>query len=212
MATSLEDSRNCILAHACWTSDPRAKSGFLGVLRPFVGLDARNFWNVMNALFKLAPRLKCGLDRECDVIVATWDMCASARALGIDLEGPLRRNHLISHSDVALLDAWVSTIERTAILLATDHSPSESLAPVCAYIRGGLPVTNIDAILPAIVEALTLNDEYKRQDAAETLRSLGRFARPCLGELDRAMGSERNVDVRRAMEEASRRIAADVQE
>jgi hypothetical protein len=96
---------------------PEALDGFLGSLRPYNGhLDERNFVEVMESLRALAPQLTgVSIDRE--IVAALWAMCHLARAWGVEPEGMLRRNKLISAEDVDRLATWVETISYATMCL-----------------------------------------------------------------------------------------------
>ena len=97
--------------------DAQMARGFLGSLRPYIGLREENFREVMAALRVLAPHLGAPtLDRE--IVGALWNICHLARAWGVHPDGMLRRNDLISPADAERLDAWIEAIsDVTAMLL-----------------------------------------------------------------------------------------------
>ena len=97
--------------------DAQMARGFLGSLRPYIGLREENFREVMAALRVLAPHLGAPtLERE--IVGALWNICHLARAWGVHPDGMLRRNDLISPADAERLDAWIEAIsDVTAMLL-----------------------------------------------------------------------------------------------
>ena len=105
---------------------PKALGGFLGSLRPYGGhLVEENFREVMESLSVLAPELSgATVDRE--VVGALWAMCHLARAWGVEPEGMLRRNSLISAADVETLADWVDTLSYATMCLLTGSGHEEA--------------------------------------------------------------------------------------
>jgi hypothetical protein len=105
---------------------PKAEGGFLGSLRPYKGhLIEENFVEVMESLRVLGPELaRETVDRE--VVSALWGICHLARAWGIEQEGMLRRNGLISASDVETLASWVDTISYATFCLLDGAGEEEA--------------------------------------------------------------------------------------
>jgi hypothetical protein len=87
------------------TDDPRWKAGFLPMLRPYRGLRKDVYENLVECLAAVEEHLKEAplLDRR--VINSLWAICHYARAWGLDPDGMLRRNDLISDQDQARLAA-----------------------------------------------------------------------------------------------------------
>lgn len=93
------------------TFNPKMQNGFLGSLRPFTGLNEDNFHEVMYVLKVMQPLFddnECKIDRE--IISAIWGMCHLARSWGIDTDGMLRRNNLITSEDINKLETWIDHI------------------------------------------------------------------------------------------------------
>ena len=105
---------------------PKAKAGFLGSLRPYGGhLVEENFREVMDSLRVLAPELSgATVDRE--VVGALWAMCHLAHAWGVEPDGMLRRNELISPTDVETLAGWVNTLSYATMSLLDGSSEGEA--------------------------------------------------------------------------------------
>lgn len=124
------EAKEFLLLHAF--SDPRspehpkARSGFLGSLRPYEGhLIEQNFVEVMEALRGLAPELsRDTVDRE--IVSALWAICHLARAWGVEPDGMLRRNGLIGAADVETLAGWVDTISYAAMCLLAGAGEEEA--------------------------------------------------------------------------------------
>ena len=105
---------------------PKATGGFLGSLRPYSGhLVEENFREVMESLRVLAPELS-GATVDRDVVGALWAMCHLARAWGVEPEGMLRRNALISAADVEILAGWVDTLSYATMCLLDGSGQEEA--------------------------------------------------------------------------------------
>ena len=103
--------------HPSSVEDARAATGFVGSLRPYTGkLYPENFHEVMAALATLALELEQPtVDRE--IIGALWGITHFARAWGLEPDGMLRRNDLISDEDVDTLSSWVDAISYATVTL-----------------------------------------------------------------------------------------------
>jgi hypothetical protein len=89
---------------------PDLPSGFLGSLRPYTGLRDENFEEVIAAIKILAPKLQGEtIDRE--LVSLLWSLCYFARLWGLESDGMLQRNGLISESDTVKLRGWVNKID-----------------------------------------------------------------------------------------------------
>jgi hypothetical protein len=115
------EAKEALLLHAFShpdsATDPRAEAGFLGSLRPFRGLNERNFVDVMAALRIVAPQLAGPgpLDRE--LVSALWGICHYALAWGVHPDGMLQRNKLITAADTDQLAGWVQEISYAVSML-----------------------------------------------------------------------------------------------
>jgi hypothetical protein len=100
--------------------DARWVNGFLGSLRPYRGaLRHQGFHEVMAALRVLAPRLRHDpIDRV--VLSSALSIAHLGRAWGVEPQGMLRSNGLISDTDVETLSEWVSCVLDTVTLLLDD--------------------------------------------------------------------------------------------
>ena len=116
-------------SHPSAPDSPRAASGFLGSLRPYSGtLSPAAFHEVMAALVTLAPELEqSSLDRE--IVSALWSITHMARAWGLEPDGMLRRNGLISDEDIATLSSWVDAISYATLMLLEGAGVDEALQP-----------------------------------------------------------------------------------
>lgn len=125
----IDEAKQLLLLHSVGhptlgLEDPKVQSGFLGSLRPFTGrLLPKNFHQVMACIEALAPVLRREtVDR--DVMSALWSIVHLGDSWGVRPDGMLRRNRLISDSDVDTLDAWIRMISYATMILL-DGGPSE---------------------------------------------------------------------------------------
>jgi hypothetical protein len=95
------------------TNDPKIDEGFLGMLRPFRGdLYETNFHELMLILRVLQNNFRDEtIDRQ--LISEFWGICHLSRSWGIEEDGMLRRNNLISEPQIKLLSTWIECISTT---------------------------------------------------------------------------------------------------
>lgn len=96
---------------------PLSENGFLGTLRPFDGkLHEKNFHEVMLILKLLADEFrKEQINNE--IMTSFWAICHLGRLWGIEKDGMIQRNALISPEQVAELTNWIEQISDTILLL-----------------------------------------------------------------------------------------------
>ncbi len=93
------------------------EKGFLGMLRPFQGeLLEENFIEIMELLKVIKNELiESNINR--DVMSAFWGICHYGRVWGLETEGMLQRNKLLSEEQTELLSEWISCISYTVTCL-----------------------------------------------------------------------------------------------
>ncbi|MCL2308708.1 MAG: hypothetical protein FWC42_00330 [Proteobacteria bacterium] len=117
---SAKSARELLQFHSCKHEDvnhPKWRSGFLGSLRPYTGLNAKNFHEVMQCLKVLAPQLQQAPSIDREIIATLWSICHLGRAWGVEPQGMLRRNGFISIEDSVQLEEWIFQISYTAFCL-----------------------------------------------------------------------------------------------
>lgn len=89
---------------------PKTEKGFLGMLRPFDGqLYEDNFHELMTILKTLKEHFRdYKIDRQ--IISSFWGICHFGKAWGLDEEGMLRRNNLLSDRQIKQLSIWLECI------------------------------------------------------------------------------------------------------
>src|SRR5215218_2088678 len=98
-----DEAVNLILMHGTGRDDvpleeASLENGFLGCLRPFSGLREENFLQVMEAIIALKPHLAGAKAWELRLVEGLWELTKRARLWGLDPNGLLQRNHLLSES------------------------------------------------------------------------------------------------------------------
>jgi hypothetical protein len=122
-----DEARTLLLQHAGHSASGDGQSGFLGMLRPYHGLRAENFHEVMQCLRVLAPVLRGpSIDRQ--LVMAVWSLCHLARAWGLDEDGMLRRNRIITDEDAHTLEGWVDVISWTVFWLIGEGSLDDAFS------------------------------------------------------------------------------------
>ncbi len=110
-----------LLKHHSFTHEdidnPKSEKGFLGMLRPFKGeLIEANFHELMEVISVLKDQLsKDNIDRE--IMSNFWSICHLSQAWGIEQNGMLRQNNLISATQIESLSDWINCISYTIMNL-----------------------------------------------------------------------------------------------
>lgn len=115
--------------------NPKSEKGFLGMLRPFQGeLFEDNFHELMNVIKALKEQFsKKHIDRQ--LISDFWGICHLSRSWGINEEGMLRRNNLISDTQIQLLATWTDCISSTIMNLLAGLPEVEAFESYELYLK-----------------------------------------------------------------------------
>ncbi|MCO5169406.1 MAG: hypothetical protein M9894_23935 [Planctomycetes bacterium] len=197
---------NALLAHAGNRSDdPRSDTGFTGMLRPYTGLRESNFVEVMEALYCLRDELRGDLIPRC-CVASAWDLCRTARTLGLSPRTSLQRNRLISADDVQRLASWVETIEASTLFLL--HGKDDSIAffgMIRLIADGRVKPTSLPWL--TVASKILMDGFYLPEDHLLAVRALMALRSPeALGVLEAASVSSDEIEVRVAAAEAMRVI------
>ncbi len=106
--------------------------GFVGSLRPFSGLREENFRQVMAAIISLRPHLARTVVWDRELVEGLRGLTTTARQWGLDPNGMLQRNRLVSAEDSVRLLQWVVCLESAVSRLMRGGDPADALA----YYRG----------------------------------------------------------------------------
>ncbi len=106
--------------------DPRWENGFLGSLRPFKSIDAveYNFHSIINCLKIIFPHIQRNNQLDKQLVSDISAIIHYGRTWGVNKDGMLRRNNLISLEEVHQLDQWLECISTVwcMILITEDES------------------------------------------------------------------------------------------
>jgi len=125
------DALNTILMHGIGRSDvPSSEAcyehGFIGCLRPWSGLRDENYRELMTAIVSLRHSLAERDAWPTELIAGIVGITRMAHCWGIDETGMLRRNNLITDTDVARLRQWTRRIESVVEQLLMGNDPLET--------------------------------------------------------------------------------------
>jgi hypothetical protein len=131
---------NVILIHGIGREDVPLEQalvpdGFLGCLRPFSGLRESNFLRVMEAIIALKPHLAGATKLDRNLVEGLWGLTTIARLGGLDPNGMLARNRLLTADEAGQLLRWVQCIEMAVSRLLRGGDPADAMA----YYRGESP-------------------------------------------------------------------------
>lgn len=186
------EARCLLLANGLGTNDDEdspgfREEGFLGRLRPYRGLDENLFHEIMEALFVVGDDLRAGAHVDRRLVGSVWSMCSYARRWGVNPQGMLRRNRLISEVDVSRLEQWIDLIESTTLSFLSGNEMRDVIAGYAQYLCDTGAGLNAANFVPIMAAALRVEDDlHDPSTVAEALGQLGRIARPALPELHAA--------------------------
>ena len=127
-----EEAVNLILMHGIGRDDVPLEhamipGGFLDNLRPFTGLREENFLQVLEAIISLAPHLagKDSLERR--LVFGMWELIRRTELWGLDPNGMIQRNRLMSDDDTKRLRLWYRCLEMAVSKLLRGNDPGEAL-------------------------------------------------------------------------------------
>lgn len=90
--------------------DPRWERGFLSMLRPYKGLRPEVYAHLIECVRALLPHLKNDSTLDRRIIGSLWGICHLARSWGLEPDGMLRRNGLISDEDRLTMERWIEEL------------------------------------------------------------------------------------------------------
>ena len=185
------EAKHYLLLNGSGTSDAEGKplvqdDGFLGTLRPYQGLSENNFHRVMEALFVVGRHLSQSSYVDRELVSSIWWMCHLARRWGVEADGMLRRNDLITEQDVARLAKWIDVIEYTTLSFLNGNGAGEAINTYAQYICEHGAGLNAASFVPVLTSAVVGDELHDPTTIAKALGQLGRLARPALPALQEA--------------------------
>ncbi|MFL5742599.1 MAG: hypothetical protein ACJ75B_20415 [Flavisolibacter sp.] len=127
-----------LLRHHSYNHDdlqhPKTEKGFLGMLRPFDGqLYEDNFHELMTILKILKQHFRDDkIDRQ--IISSFWGICYFSKAWGLEAEGMLRRNNLLSDDQIKKLSVWIDCISYAVMGLLDGMDDKHAFEPYTLYL------------------------------------------------------------------------------
>ncbi len=98
--------------------NPKWISGFLGSLRPYQGkLTESNFHEVIECLKVLSETIRNNSNIDKEIVSNLMGIIHLGRAWGVNKNGILRKNGLISNKSYKLLESWIEIISYTFFCL-----------------------------------------------------------------------------------------------
>lgn len=154
------DAVKTILAHAGQGSGEKCRTGFLGSLRPFLGIQVENFHEVMESIIACSAILQSESVRAVRLGAAIWDMCHQARVYGVDQRGLLRSNNLVTEEEVATLENYLDVIESATINLLLGQPVAFAIARYYTFLENAdiPPESTRNSIRPLLDVLLTDED------------------------------------------------------
>jgi hypothetical protein len=111
-----EEARALIQKHTGRSSAYAPEQTFLGMLRPYRGLQEAHYLELMQALAALAPSLQgAQVDRE--LMADLWEIVFLPWLWALSPEGMVQRQKLMTAEDQARLAGWIEEIGLTVSLL-----------------------------------------------------------------------------------------------
>jgi hypothetical protein len=99
---------------------------FVGMLRPYKGLQPVVFHEVVVILKEIAAVLRGADDLPRPLVASLWAICWYPRYWALSADSMLRRNNLISKEDLSQLTEWVDQITHTVGQLLDGVAESEA--------------------------------------------------------------------------------------
>ena len=131
-----EEAKRVILANVMPDEGTGEPQSFLGALRPYRRmLPRRQFHDLMAAVRTLGRTWARDPQIDREVISALWSLTELTRLWALDEEGMLRRNHLITDPDLALLRRWNEMLSYAVMTLLEAENEQEAFFEYDRYVR-----------------------------------------------------------------------------
>ncbi len=181
-----DDAKSELLRHAGIAED-YYEGGFLACLRPYSGIESNNFHTIIESILSVGSTFSSTDSIERSVVFAIWNLTTTARNWGIEDDGMLVRNKLISPADRMRLREWIAIIESMMLSLLHGLKPYDSIHRYCEYVAEHGWGPNFRYFVPLLSAAID-NDDFgdRLQGHCEAIISLGPQAIETKGSLERA--------------------------
>jgi hypothetical protein len=165
-----DDAKVELSRHAAIVED-YYEDGFIGCLRPYSGIRAENFHSVVESLLSVSIAFASTNTIERCIAESICRITVTARRWGIDDDGMLVRNKLISPDDRAQLRRWITIIETMMLDLLAGLKPHETIHGYCEYVAEfgwGANATFFVPLLGSAIETDDVGDRLQGHCAAIT--------------------------------------------
>jgi hypothetical protein len=162
--------------------------GFVGCLRPFIGLREGNFHQVIEAVLSVGTEFASSITVERSIAESVLGITVYGRRWGVDEDGMLVRNHLITPDDRQRLRNWVEIIETIMMGLLAGHSPAMTIHAYCEYVATCGWGDNYSFFLPIVAAAIDCDElgDYLQGHCA----AIAKLGRPALSVADALIRSK----------------------
>ncbi len=152
-----DNAKQELLRHAGTTED-FYEQGFVGCLRPYAGIQAENFHTIIQSLLTVGDEFASTERIERSVVEAIFVITVTARRWGVDEDGMLVRNRLISPEDRDKLRRWIEIIETMTMDLLHGVKPHDAIHPYCEYVAQYGWGANAAWFFPLLAKAIESDD------------------------------------------------------
>lgn len=162
------------LARHAGLTDISYRKGFVGCLRPYCGLHDENFHTVIQSLLIVGDEFASSERVERCVVGAMFSITVTARRWGVDEDGMLVRNRLISPEDRDMLRRWIEIIETMLMDLLRGLKPHDAIHAYCEYVAQYGWGENATWFVPLLAKAIESDDVGDRlQGHCAAIAALG---------------------------------------
>jgi len=151
------------------------ETGYIGCLRPYTGIRHENFHDIVNALLVVGEQIHGNPEVERDLVHAIWSLTYTARIYGIDPNGMLKRNNLITEPDAALIEEWNDIIESITLGLLQGLPPYLVIERYASYISRHEHCGNLEFTIPYFKQLLEDPDCNDPSEILPAILKLGPY-------------------------------------
>jgi len=152
------DSAKLELSRQAGIAEDYYEKGFVPCLRPYSGIREDNFHFVVESVFSVGDAISSTNMIERRIVHSIWHLTTTARRWGIDDDGMLARNKLISPDDRLRLRRWITIIEAMMLNLLDGLKPHNSIHSYCEYVAEHGWGPNFGFFVPLLSAAIDSND------------------------------------------------------
>lgn len=163
-------------------NDLEGRECFLGMLRPYQGLRDESFHHLMEAILVMGETAcKSSLiDRE--LTWALWEIVSQGRTY----RALLQSNTIISQNDLACLDSYLDTLEKSILLLLRGDPPRHAVRSYAVHVTRFAAGGNLDYFV-GLMDQFLAHEVEEIDDVVSALKKIGPSAHPALANLRSAL-------------------------